>query len=84
MSNNYYSNIAMMEMNMMGMCMCRRQLKQVINLTESVDNSYYFYRGMYVPDDENVKRVVRDPLFYLSEEGEKIEYYFATGSKQRI
>lgn len=39
---------------------------------------------MYVPDDENVKRVVRDPLFYLSEEGEDIEYYFTTGSKQRI
>lgn len=39
---------------------------------------------MYVPDDENVKRVVRDPLFYLFEEGEDIEYYFATGSKQRI
>ena len=40
MLNKYNINIEMMEMNMMGMCMSSRQLKQVINLTESVDNSY--------------------------------------------
>ena len=44
MTIKYCRNIEMMEMNMMGMCMCCCQLKQVINLTESVDNSYEFSR----------------------------------------